>query len=150
MLVKPSPVWDIGDLGKVRMLSENTNRYQLDTEEGAKEWESLAPEDGGIIYQRNPDTGELKEYTISMFHQLRCLNLIRAELIQPSHFNSHKPNELVVKHCFNYLRQMILCRSDTYFENVRDPIGPHAADITHVRTCKDWRKVYDAVASQQA
>lgn len=84
-----------------------------------------------------------------MFHQLRCLNVLHLELIRPSRFESHAPNEPLVKHCLNYLRQMILCRSDLYLENVRDPIGPHAVDVTHVGTCKDWRKVYDAAASQQ-
>jgi len=56
--VQVSPVWDISDLGKARMLIEKTKRYQLDTEVGAKEWESLVPKNGGIIYQRNPETGE--------------------------------------------------------------------------------------------
>jgi len=146
--VKVSPTWDIGNLGKVRMLLENTRRYQLDTEEGGKEWESLVPEDGGIIYQRNPDTGELEAYTISMFHELRCLNVIRLELVRPSRFESPAPNEPVVTHCLNYVRQMILCRSDLYLESVKAPVGPHDVDITHVRTCNDWSKVYDAASNQ--
>ncbi|KLO15163.1 hypothetical protein SCHPADRAFT_938888 [Schizopora paradoxa] len=97
-----SPVWDIGDLSAVRMLFENTKRYQSDTEEGAKEWESVVPKDKGI---------------------LRCLNILRLEL-------------------------MILCRSDLYVENVRDPIGPHAVNVEHVKTCKDWRMVHTAEAQR--
>lgn len=130
------------------MLIENTKRYQLDTEEGGQDWESLVPEDGGIVYVRNQDTGELETYTISMFHELRCLNVIRLELIRPSRFELPPPNELLVTHCLNYVRQRILCRSDLYLENVKDSVGPHDVDITHVRTCEDWSKVYDAVSNQ--
>ncbi|KLO15164.1 hypothetical protein SCHPADRAFT_938889 [Schizopora paradoxa] len=149
--VKASSTWDIGDLGNVRMLIENTKRYQLDTEEGGKEWESLVPEDGGIVFQeRNEDTGELEAYTVSMFHELRCLNVIRLELVRPTRFEQPPPNEPLVTHCLNYIRQTVLCRSDLYVENVKTPIGPHDVDITHVRTCKDWNKVYDAAANRFA
>ncbi|KLO11090.1 hypothetical protein SCHPADRAFT_942344 [Schizopora paradoxa] len=127
-----SPEWDIGDLGQVRMLVENTERYRIDTEEGTADWEKLIPQNGGIVYLPNAETGELEQYTISLFHELRCLDVIRRELVRPTRFESPTPNEPLVKHCLNYVRQMVLCRSDLYLESVRDPIGP-AADITHVR-----------------
>ncbi|KLO18218.1 hypothetical protein SCHPADRAFT_993654 [Schizopora paradoxa] len=145
--VKSSPVWDI-DVGDVLMFIENGTPYQHEDKARAEEWESLAPGEG-IIYQRNPRSGELEEYTISMFHQLRCLNVIHLELLRPSRFEERAPNEPVIRHCVNYLRQMVLCRSDLYLENIRDPIGPHSVDPSSIRTCKDWRKVYDAAAASR-
>ncbi|KLO18222.1 hypothetical protein SCHPADRAFT_125398 [Schizopora paradoxa] len=144
-----SPVWDIGDLGEVRMLSENTKRYELADDGGAEAWEKLVPKDGGIIYRRNPSTGEVEDYTISMFHQLRCLTALRAELLRPTRFETPRaPNEPILKHCFNYIRQMVLCRSDTYLENLRKSIGENSLSVTPIRICKDWRKVYEAVENQ--
>lgn len=134
------------------MLVENTLRYQIDTSEGAREWERLVPSDGGVVYP-SPSTPSLtpslnttspKQYTISMFHQLRCLNVVRLELTRPSRFsNVTAPNERQVKHCLNYLRQMALCRSDPDLEN---PTSPTSVDIVRARTCKDWRSVYAAQA----
>lgn len=128
------------------MLIEGTKRYQIDTDEGGKDWERLVPEDGGIIYRRNETDGRQELYTISMFHQLRCLNIVRLEIIRPTRFESHAPNEPQVKHCLNYLRQMTLCRSDPDLEN---PTSPKSVDVIRARTCKDWRKVYDAAANQR-
>lgn len=144
-----SPIWDIGDLGEVRMLSENTKRYELAHDGGAEAWEKLVPNDGGIIYRSNPSTGEVDDYTISMFHQLRCLTVLRAELLRPTRFESPRaPNEPILKHCFNYIHQMVLCRSDTYLENLRKSIGENSLSVTPIRICKDWRKVYEAVENQ--
>ncbi|KLO06033.1 hypothetical protein SCHPADRAFT_910615 [Schizopora paradoxa] len=137
-----SPIWDM-DLGpNVRMLVENTLRYQINTDEGAHEWERLVPSDGGVVYP--PSHSNSTKYTISMFHQLRCLNVVRLELTRPSRFsNITAPNERQVKHCLNYLRQMALCRSDPDLEN---PTSPTSVDIVRARTCKDWRTVYERQA----
>ncbi|KLO05141.1 hypothetical protein SCHPADRAFT_802036, partial [Schizopora paradoxa] len=116
--------------------------YQIDTEMGAKEWESLVPADGGIVYWRNNETGELETCTTSLFHQLRCLNVVRLELIRPTRLEMHTPNERLLAHCFNYIRQTNLCRSSLFVEAMSDPFD--GVNFTYPRVCKDWRRVYEA------
>lgn len=128
--------WNLGELGNVKMLVEKTNHYALDSEVGAAQWAALVPPDGGVI--RIP--GVEMPLTISMFHQLRCLDNIRTALVQNQTFPGP-----VTTHCMNYIRQMILCRADLYLENVRDTKALHVVDMMGERTCKDWTKVYAAV-----
>lgn len=130
--------WNIGELGNVKMLVEETSQYALDSEIGTAQWAALVPPDGGVIRIPGIDV----PFTISMFHQLRCLDNIRTALVQNQTFP-----EPVTAHCMNYIRQMTLCRADLYLENVRESKALHASvvDITGERTCKDWTKVYAAV-----
>lgn len=44
---------------------------------------------------------------------------------------------------------MMLCRSDLHLENVRDPVGPHAVEMTGLHVCEDWRVVYDAAGGEK-
>lgn len=129
-------------MGNILMVVENSAHYQLDTAEGIEEWAQLVP-NGGIIHL----PGDSQTYTISMFHQLRCLDILRTAVVN-ANTNDTKPDRLT-RHCLNYIRQMILCRSDLFLENVRDPHGPHAVDLTSVRMCKDWRKVYESSSRAQ-
>lgn len=133
--------WEIGHLGHVQMSVEDTHQYELDTDEGAEHWAKLAPKNG-MIHLDNNSTA-----TISMFHQLRCLDVLRVALVQAS--RTKAPPGPRVRHCLNYIRQMILCRSDLRLENVRDPVI-HAVDLTSLHTCQDWRKVYSAVERNHA
>ncbi|EIM85253.1 uncharacterized protein STEHIDRAFT_169253 [Stereum hirsutum FP-91666 SS1] len=138
--------WNIGPLRPVALFVEDTLHYQLDTEEGIQQWAQLVPSDGGKIFTTS---GEQPQ-TISMFHQLRCLDIIRAAIVI-SHTRietGERPRGNVtyglVRHCMNYLRQMMLCRSDLHLENVRDPVGPHAVEMAVMHVCEDWRVVYAA------
>lgn len=131
--------WDIGPLGDALMYLENTEHYALDTEEGIAQWASLVPSDGGIIRIPGHDHQPL---TISLFHQLRCLDVVRDAVVS-SIQNRTAPSRKTV-HCLNYLRQMVLCRADRYMENVRDPDAKHVVQFMGDRKCKDWTQVYAA------
>lgn len=131
--------WDIGPLGDALMYLENTEHYTLDTEEGIAQWASLVPSDGGIIRIPGHDH---QPFTISLFHQLRCLDVVRDAVVS-SIQNRTAPSRKTV-HCLNYLRQMVLCRADRYMENVRDPDAEHVVQFMGDRTCKDWTRVYAA------
>ncbi|KIK54824.1 hypothetical protein GYMLUDRAFT_206115 [Collybiopsis luxurians FD-317 M1] len=125
---------------------ENSVHYKFNTELGAKEWEALLPGDGGRIWLSDNGQGKVP-YTISMFHQLECLNVIRQSLVAFRHRNPLVPPQSpsrLTHHCMNYLRQMVLCRSDIHLESVRNHIGPRVAvsDVTH--ECLDWTAVYSA------
>ncbi|KAF5364397.1 hypothetical protein D9757_011900 [Collybiopsis confluens] len=143
----PSPPhilkWDIPPLQPVFMHMENSVHYKFNTDIGAKEWEALLPPSDWAIRQSNNST----EYTISMFHQLECLNIIRQSLVVfRSRATSDPPQfpDKLTHHCMDYLRQMVLCRANIDLESVRNHIGPRLAvsDITH--KCWDWTAVYSA------
>jgi hypothetical protein len=135
--------WQIPEPQTVRMFIEDTVRYQMDELDSAAEWEALVP-NHGIIYlgdQRRP-------FSIAMFHQLRCLDVFRQELIgaHRSANGTHPPSDLS-RHCLNYLRQMILCRSDLRLDALLGEPKVQAFPDTY--ECRDWELIYQEVASNQ-
>jgi hypothetical protein len=133
-------VWDVGDLKDALIPLEPTTHYQLSTPQADVEWEALAPNDG-IIYL-GPDH---RPFSISHFHQMRCLNVLRKQLV--SHRETPNSTDIdtpLSRHCYNYLREMVLCRSTTAL----DPVfgRPRPATVVEYRddsTCRDWNKVYE-------
>lgn len=72
---------------------------------------------------------------VSIFHQIHCLQVLQLGLINgPSDHSGH---------CFNFLRQIILCSSDITF----DPAGTGGMGVTHL--CRDWSQVYTYVTENQ-
>ena len=137
--------WDIGGERKatrVLMSSEESIHYQLDTDQADLEWQALVPANGTIYL--GP---ERRPFTISMFHQLRCLDTIRTELLSTRGLNTPLPPSEFSHHCFNYLRQMALCRADTTLVQVLNPDDPHP--FPDVAVCNDWEHVYTEVRRNQ-
>lgn len=137
--------WVIGDVRKaarVLVSSEESIHYQLDTHQADLEWRALVP-DNGTIYL-GP---ERRPFTISMFHQLRCLDAIRTELSSTRGLDTPPPPSALSRHCFNYLRQMALCRADTTLVQVLNPDDPHP--FPDVALCNDWEYVYAEVRRNQ-
>lgn len=107
------------------------------------EWSSLFPSGHGFI--RLGPLG--REFTVSMFHQLHCINNIRLALaLQPVPLYH-------VQHCMNYLRQMILCAANTRLEPMSKRLqeksnvaGVDGLGLTHV--CKDWSAVHQVFEDQ--
>ncbi|KAF2201300.1 hypothetical protein GQ43DRAFT_440730 [Delitschia confertaspora ATCC 74209] len=107
--------------------------------------------------------GDPDSYAIAVFHQMHCLYEIMAHVdaLQISFHNqsqsqspttppsnslfppppSHKSNIWHINHCFSYLRNALMCCSDTTLEGQgkRDHAGTDGTGATHV--CRD----YDAV-----
>ncbi|KZT68639.1 hypothetical protein DAEQUDRAFT_727763 [Daedalea quercina L-15889] len=130
----------------VAMTIGDTVRYQLEDGFAAEEYARLMPSGGHIVYVADgPDSsrgeGEKggqgpRAYTVALFHQLKCLDIIRRDLTNSS---LTAPTQLA-SHCMNYLRQMILCKANTRLESVKHPLG--AVERTYDATCKDWELVY--------
>jgi hypothetical protein len=137
--------WDIGGkqkVSRVLMSSEESIHYQLDTPQADLEWRALVPANGTIYL--GP---ERRPYTISMFHQLRCLDVIRTELLSTRGLDTPLPPSELSRHCFNYLRQMALCRADTTLVQVLNPDNAHP--FPDVAVCNDWEHVYTEVRRNQ-
>ncbi|KAK0209097.1 hypothetical protein DFS33DRAFT_1380579 [Desarmillaria ectypa] len=141
-------VWDIGPLPLVLMDVEDTVNYQLNsTDYSNAQWSALAP-GGGIIYL-GPDR---TPYLPSFFHQLRCLDILRSVYIaQEADMDKQDVREAAVaRHCLNYLRQMLFCRSDLNLESVVSiEHGHHAVGRRRTQTCQDWRVVYEELERNQ-
>ncbi|KAI0697362.1 hypothetical protein BC835DRAFT_1249712, partial [Cytidiella melzeri] len=134
-------VWPI-ERKPVLLAFSHSIRYGLDTPSGIAEWSSLVPGDGVV------HLGEHKQpYTISMFHQLKCLDILRGELVRDRE-HSEGASELS-RHCLNYMRQMIMCRGDTYLEPFIHPNHKDPIEMQNIYECKDWGVVYDEVKKNQ-
>ncbi|KAF7297366.1 hypothetical protein MIND_00970100 [Mycena indigotica] len=102
-----SPVWDIGALPLVQMSVEDTVNYQLNDSLADAQWASLTP-NNGIVYVG----AEKSPYLLSLFHQLKCLDIIRRmHLAVKSKDHSY---DALGRHCLNYLRFVQAhCLTDT-------------------------------------
>ncbi|KAI0089629.1 hypothetical protein BDY19DRAFT_889524 [Irpex rosettiformis] len=126
----------------VLLANSHTVRYHIDTPAGIKEWDSVVPGDG-IVH-----LGEHKQpFTVSVFHQLKCLALLREELVE-GWKDPTGPSEMT-RHCLNYVKQMIQCHGDTYLEPYAHPNHKDPVDFDHTYECKDWGAVYDAAKKNQ-
>ncbi|KAI9439106.1 hypothetical protein H4582DRAFT_115883 [Lactarius indigo] len=131
--------WDIGILPPVLMNIESTKHYQLSGYSADAEWAALAPNKGTIYLgpQHRP-------FSISLFHQLRCLDVIRRDITE-----SLPPEESKLsRHCLNYMRQMVLCRTDLAVDPV---LGRELEAEVRAETnqCVDWRRVYQNLEENQ-
>ncbi|KZT04598.1 uncharacterized protein LAESUDRAFT_813967 [Laetiporus sulphureus 93-53] len=137
------PTWDIASYDPVHMtLAATSHHYALDTPHGIAAWNSTLPENRGLLYL-GP---EQRIFSISMFHQLRCLDIIRASLaVRLANRASYAETPSALDHhCMNYLRQMVSCRANDNLEPIaelkRD--GSTRWEVIHV--CHDWTAVYNA------
>lgn len=92
------------------MAFENTARYGLTD---ADDWAALLPSGGHVI--RTWTDAHDDTHTVALFHQLKCLDIIRQEYLGAQ----LKP---LGKHCLNYLRQSVLCLADTRLESTPEPL----------------------------
>jgi|SRR5882762_9852395 len=120
------------DLPAVSLTPENTLHYQIYTEDATAEWASIFPQGGGFVYL-GPDG---RPFGLGLFHQMHCLARIREAM-------STRKSSIHVHHCFNYLRQMILCEANPTIEPVIPILGRRSVNAEVPRVCKDWTKLYD-------
>lgn len=124
---------------KVRV--EESVHYSLTDPEAYDEWLWTAPV-GDNHLRLGP---QYRLFAVPFFHQQHCLRAIRQALDEP--FDIHAAGHF--HHCFNYLRQWMLCSADITLEPgnfiqrnfTRERIG-----ATH--TCRDWEPIYDFVGER--
>lgn len=140
----------------------DSQHYQLWSPEGGEEWEKLLLFDRHTIEISSKNEGQWHEqlnnnknntvkrmsntYTVSMFHQLKCVDILRRTYIslrfglqneQTSNHRSASRNRLV-QHCINYLRQTFLCHSQIQLEPHTRTVEQNGYDAL----CFDWGAVY--------
>lgn len=124
------------------MTVEDSINFSLDTPVGEAQWVAIMPPDDGYV------TVSSRRYRLAMFHQLDCIDTIRQSLLSRK-ANVTVPPSQDAKFCLNYIRQAILCRSDTQLEWVRSEYGGKSVQpfVTH-SNCRDWTQVYDALGRE--
>ena len=145
------PSWLTKPLPIAHLPMENTVHYDLGTDLGILEWNNATlpgPNHDGVVWLTMKG-GERKPFTFALFHQLRCLNIVRESLMARRHPPYTNPSRLAI-HCMNYIRQMVLCRGDLSMESARHPVGPNTvvSDVTHV--CRDWSVIWDEVEGNES
>jgi len=139
---RPFEYFPVPALQLVRTFIENSAHFQVDGDD--EEWESLVP-GNGLVYLGN----EKQPYTMSMIHQLRCIDIVRKEIVDleanPQRAMA-RPSE-ISHHCVNYLRQMVLCRGDLELDSVAGK--PHPVVFPDAYQCRDWEMVYRAIEENQ-
>lgn len=134
--------WPV-DRKTVLMQFDNPKRFRLDSEDGIAEWHALVPGDG-LVY-----LGPHKQpYTIGMMHQLKCLDIIREEMVV-ERTNGSPPPTALGRHCLNYMRQILMCRGDLELESFQFASHHNPIDWRGVYECKDWEAVFNAVKENQ-
>ncbi|KAJ6602432.1 hypothetical protein DFH09DRAFT_1301464 [Mycena vulgaris] len=131
----------VGELDHVGMFIEDTVHFQMEAD---AEWDSLSPGDG-LVYLGD----DHQPFTPSMFHQLRCLNIIRTAVVEldvSGRNDTVQPTDLG-HHCVNYLRQMVLCRGDLALDRVLGKPFPNVLPDTY--QCRDWSAAYREVEKNQ-
>lgn len=76
-----------------------------------------------------------------MFHQLRCLAVIRERIINLPTDTAilEAAPDLLLHHCINYIRQMVLCRADVTLEQA---YTPPTGVKNNAQICNNWERVY--------
>ena len=97
---------------RVGMTIDTSIRYRPDTPEGSQAWSNMLPTGGHTI--RLPARVDNETFTLAMFHQLRCLDIIRNDYVA----GTKSPLQ---KHCLNYIRQSLLCIADPKLEYSNSP-----------------------------
>lgn len=136
-------LWPIPASKPVGMYIEDSTHYQMEGANADREWDALTPGDG-LIY-----LGEKRQpFSISMFHQLRCLNIFRRHLVavHSPNASAEAPSAELSRHCLNYLRQMIHCRSDLRLDAL---LGPDVQAFPDLYECRNWDTVYADVNANQ-
>ncbi len=137
--VAASLTFDVKFDAPVAMHIDDTSRFTMD-EDGAKDYAALIPPEGHIVHMTDGTQWPPKKYTVTLFHQLRCLGAIhrlsmKAPTSQPTSLDHH---------CMNYIRQSVLCRPNLRIEPVKNIVGTGVRAYDAV--CRDWSKIYEEAA----
>ncbi|KAF2496999.1 hypothetical protein BU16DRAFT_617031 [Lophium mytilinum] len=140
--------------GKVHQVWHHNETFsQKPTPQSEAAWNSLAPIGRGFVY--HPVVSPIVS-GITVFHQLHCVHGLRLayyiithqlESLNGSHTNDTFLNTIAartnighIRHCFDYLRQSIMCAADTNFETV-DQEHHTVNGWGSERQCRDYGEV---------
>ncbi|MCJ1367573.1 hypothetical protein MMC16_006707 [Acarospora aff. strigata] len=133
--------------GDVERLSLYNRTFTEPGPESDAAWDSMFPL--GVGFVRHPQISP-KLSGLAVFHQLHCVNMLRVgyyaaidgTLADKQHIHDHnrRPDPHHVRHCFDYLRQALMCAADTNLEPVDFELGGTTGWGVS-RTCRNFDAV---------
>lgn len=136
--------------GEVRFpMVYNRTFSQPPSPESDAAWASMFPE--GVGFVKHPKISpELSG--VAVFHELHCVNMLRVGYyaaldgtigkMQMIHDHNKRPDPHHLRHCFDYLRQSLVCAADSNLEPVDFELGG-VTGWSFQRTCRDFDRIKD-------
>ncbi|KFY79155.1 hypothetical protein V499_01814 [Pseudogymnoascus sp. VKM F-103] len=129
-------------------------------------WDMLFPLGAGFVEVQKPWNYGLRGgfpvpntevateiYSISMFHQLYCLSILRDAFGRDRDVSENQAAENNLGHCFDYLRQAIMCTGDTTLEtalvNADGDVIPGFDGWGDVHECRSYEAIFDFAAAHR-
>ncbi|KAK5997738.1 hypothetical protein PT974_00095 [Cladobotryum mycophilum] len=152
---------DKNDVKNRLVLFEEKEEYKNLSHEYDSSWNKILGPNGGFLVKLD-ENDQRHHFGISMFHQMHCLIMIRGavqalyskleqagieipdveERGEHSHADHFDSNHWL--HCFDYLRQTLLCNADGTVERPRlNTHGVGVVDGMGERKCRDWDALYE-------
>ncbi|KAI1359731.1 hypothetical protein F5Y08DRAFT_69549 [Xylaria arbuscula] len=142
------------------------NTSEFFSEETRKKWLDILPKGLGYLEVKDPEKYDNlptkvaifeNQYVVatSMTHQLHCLHAIAEAYSALTSDTTMVPKDMLwhVPHCFDYLRQSIMCCGDVALEGDQTTFpdgfeGSDGWDAKHV--CKDYGQILDYLNENRA
>ncbi|TFK53457.1 hypothetical protein OE88DRAFT_1733379 [Heliocybe sulcata] len=118
-------------------LNDNSTHYGISSEEDEHDWASVFPDGNGFVRMGH----DKRLFALSAYHEMHCMQSVRRAIFQEGHGDGH------VQHCLNYLRQMILCRTDVQLEPV---VEDGTVAWGRERTCRSREELYGWLSKNMA
>ncbi|KAJ8091782.1 hypothetical protein PM082_021017 [Marasmius tenuissimus] len=114
-----------------------TVRYALEGPESDEEFAKLLPSTGHTVHMPSSSSrqGEPVTHTVTLFHQLKCIDIIRRE-----YSDAYPSTPELTQHCLTYLHQTIMCRPFIALEVTKNVFA--TGKKSREAVCRDWEAVY--------
>ncbi|KAK0473961.1 hypothetical protein IW261DRAFT_664540 [Armillaria novae-zelandiae] len=153
---RPTPTYDASKAGSLLSFSPvyaslvamhyegTTVRYGMEGPESDEEYAKLLPSGGHTVHiSPSNSVDDAETYTVTLFHQLKCLDIIRRE-----YGETYLSTPELTQHCLTYLHQSILCRPYLGLEVTKNVVA--TAKKSREMVCRDWEAVYEEAERNQA
>jgi len=135
--------YPISKLDTVGMILQETIHYSVDTTADwqiqDEEWMALLKQPEGVGYTHLGEEHRL--FLVTFHHQLHCVHQLQLALA-----GVIARDQVHIRHCFNYLRQTLLCTSADMLEEGDFMMKDYTYDrIGDALVCKDWERLYNAL-----
>ncbi|KAI8625265.1 hypothetical protein F5Y19DRAFT_450824 [Xylariaceae sp. FL1651] len=102
-------------------------------------WDSIFPRGRGFI--KHPEISP-ETHCLAVYHQLHCLDIIRTGywMAVDGVHSGHHADVSHLRHCFDYLRQTVMCSADTNLEPIiegRQGVNGFGSD----RKCRNFDRI---------
>ncbi|KAK3400716.1 hypothetical protein B0T20DRAFT_151705 [Sordaria brevicollis] len=126
------------------------------SDEVEQAWTAMIPKGKGFIVLPNKtaealpddlprlDKSKKEQHAmITVFHQLHCLYMTRAGYFAAKSGSLDEINTPHLMHCWDYLRQGIMCNADTTLEWIYPPDETGSTGWGYQHTCRNFQAVFE-------